>query len=462
MKLFPSTVVAAALLAAFGAAPLTAGAATPTYSWSTAKIGGTGFVDGMLAHVGSKGLFYARTDVGGAYRYDVTTSTWIALNDWLPPALHYAYGVDTIAVDPNNSSKFYMIGGINFGNGIDNKAVFLSSNDQGRTFSTLTLPFTTGGNEGGRQVGERLQVDPTFGSILLYGTANSTVNASNNGIWKSTDSGQHWSRLANFNALTSDGTGAGVAFIAFKPNATNGNPSQVIYAGVNTQSAANAKNLIYKSTDGGNTWAAVSSPAGTGLYPQHGQIGPDGYLYVTFARTTASNPTSAGPGDLTDGEVWKINVGGGQDQWTNITPQGSSPRPYGFGGLSVDPWRGGWLTVNTSNIYSGNGQSAETVYRSVDGGVTWSDILAHSTFDATLEPWRAAGGAVTGFGNWTNTLLDPYDSNHAFVSSGGGIWETKNLSAASTTWTSGDVGIEETAMLDLMSPTPNVWNAYPL
>ena len=463
MKLLASTGVTMALLAAFGTATMSDAAAAPSYTWSNVKIGGSGYVDGMLAHPGQKGLFYAKTDVGGAYRYDAATSTWIALNDWLPPSLGYAMGVDTIAIDPNNVNKFYMIGGGGYGNG-SQKGIFMASNDQGRTFTTLALPFSTGGNEYGRQVGERLQVDPNNGNILFYGTGNSTANASTNGIWKSTDGGQHWNRLPNFNVLTSDGTGAGVAFIAFhKGSGTNGNGTPIIYAGVNTQSAANARNIVYKSSDGGNSWAPLWTSAGTGLFPQRGQIGPDGYLYVTFSRAATWEGNNYGPGGLVDGEVWKINVTSGQDQWINVTPPGAaSPKSYGFAGLSVDPWRPGWLTVNTIDWYAWNGKQIETMYRTTDGGATWTDILPNASFDTSAASWNATNGPIADFGNWGGSLLDPYDVNHAFVSFGGGIWETKNLTAASTNWAYGENGVEETAILDLKSPVPNAWNAYPV
>ena len=47
-----------------------------SYTWQNVQIVGGGYVDGIIAHPAQQGLFYARTDVGGAYRYNATTRTW--------------------------------------------------------------------------------------------------------------------------------------------------------------------------------------------------------------------------------------------------------------------------------------------------------------------------------------------------------------------------------------------------
>jgi hypothetical protein len=41
------------------------------YAWDNVRIGGSGFVSGLVLSTKEPGLIYARTDVGGAYRWDV-------------------------------------------------------------------------------------------------------------------------------------------------------------------------------------------------------------------------------------------------------------------------------------------------------------------------------------------------------------------------------------------------------
>ena len=57
--------------------------ASESFSWSTVMIGGGGFVSSIVASPLEQNLFYARTDVGGAYRWDQTSKSWISLMDWV-------------------------------------------------------------------------------------------------------------------------------------------------------------------------------------------------------------------------------------------------------------------------------------------------------------------------------------------------------------------------------------------
>lgn len=428
----------------------------PAYNWKNVKVGGGGFVPGMLAHPLQAGLYYAKTDVLGAYRYNATTHSWIPLNDWTAPDKAYLYGIDTIAIDPGNVNKFYLIAGGGFNSG---NAVFMSSQDKGSTFKQVPLPFSTDANSKARHMGERLQVDPNLGSVLYYGTANSAVNASNNGLWKSTNSGDTWSKVAGFPALSNDGTGGGVAFVAFhkgsNQNKPAGSPTTILYAAVNTQAAADSGATLFKSSDAGVTWARVPG-APVGMVPQRGLIGPDGYLYLTFNKANSQNAEI-----MQDGQVWKVNVLSGADQWTNITPLGNSPKSYAFVGVSVDPNHPQTVVVNTSGWYDA-GVPIETMYRSTDGGASWTDIRPNATLDLSAAPWSARPDGRTTFGNSGGSLLDPFDQDHAFITSGGAIWETRNLTQPRTNWAYALDGLEETAALSLISPTANEWNAYPL
>lgn len=435
-------------------------AVAQTYSWQSVKVGGGGYVPEVIAHPGQQGLFYARTDVGGAYRYNPSNGTWIPLLDSFSPSQALYDDIEAIAIDPNNPNMLYMVAG---GGGDWSQTCcggVLISNNQGASFTIVPLTFQVNGNERGRNVGARLQVDPNLGSTLFYGTANSSAGASTNGLWKSTDSGAHWSQVTSFPVLSSDDSGAGISFVAFyKPSGSSSQATSRIFVGVNTQPAANAGATLYQSTDGGNSWSQVVG-APIGQLPQVGRIGPDGNLYITYAQHDTTS-TGWGPDGLINGQVWKYSVTG--SNWTNITPPNDSPQlagwlaNYGFSGLSVDPAHPGVVAAMTVNRYDGHG---EALFRTTNGGQSWVDATAKSSFDTSYAPWSGAGGR-TGIGNWSGVALDPFDQNHAFATWGGGVLSTHNLTASASGQTVNfaldENGIEESVPLGLASPNTFPW-----
>ena len=428
------------------------GADAQSYTWQTVKIGGGGYVPAIIAHPGQQGLFYARTDVGGAYRYNSSNDTWVSLLDGLTPSQDLYDDVEAIAIDPNNTNMLYMVAG---GGGAWNVtccgAVLISWN-QGATFQEIPLTFQVNGNEPNRNVGERLQVDPNLGSILFYGTANTSASQSANGLWKSTNNGYNWSQVTSFPALSGDNTGAGVSFVAFyKPSSASGQATKTIFVGVSTQSAANAGATLYRSTDGGNTWSEVPG-APTGEMPQRGQIGPDGNLYITYSVGSSVE-------NMSNGQVWKYNIPG--SSWTNITPPNDSVQlagwndNYGFSGLSVDPVHSGVVAVMTMDRYDGHG---EALFRTTNGGQSWVDATAKVSIDTSAAPWNGTRGYI---GNWSGVALDPFDQTHTFVTWGGGIMSTHNLTASASGQTVNfaldENGVEEGVPLGLASPNTFSW-----
>jgi hypothetical protein len=444
----------ASVIGGIAAAGLAAGPAqAQSYTWQNVQIVGGGYVDGIIAHPKQQGLFYARTDVGGAYRYNSATATWVPLNDWTPSANNDWMGVDSIAVDPNNANMLYMsVGAYDSWQGVPAGAMLVSSN-QGASFTVHQMPFPMGSNNTGRDAGERLQVDPNNGSVLFYGTRNdnlpSPYNNGMNGLWTSTDGGSNWSQVAAGNAplLSSDGSGAGIAFLAFyKPSLGSGR-TQTIFAGVSDDKAPST---LYVSNDAGAHWSAVSGGPGPtstgGMYPNHGLIGPDGNLYITYGN-------APGPYSMSSGQVWKYSVG--MKTWQNITPLvPTSTDSFGYDGLALDPRKSGTVVVTTVDRYG----AGDTMFRSTSGGNSgsWIDLKPKATFSWTQSPW-APWGHPTGFQGWMNPVIDPFNSNNAFYGTGGGIFGTTNLTNADsglgTSWSVAAKGIEETVPQTIASPT---------
>ena len=149
------------------------------------------------------------------------------LLDWVSEDEVGYMGVESLALDPNDSNAVYLLAGTSYFNG--GKTAILRSRDRGATFALtdVTAQFKAHGNGMGRQNGERLAVDPNNGSILFCGSRQS-------GLFKSTDSGASWRRVDSLDVTTTP-NGNGINVVVFDPATparTLGNATQTIIVGV--------------------------------------------------------------------------------------------------------------------------------------------------------------------------------------------------------------------------------------
>ena len=147
-----------------------------SYRWRNVRIEGGGYVSGLVFHPAVRGLIYARTDVGGAYRWDRARARWIPLTDWIGAKDENLLGIESLALDPADPQRLYLAAGT-YTTSQAGDAAILRSHDQGRHFERTDLPFKLGGNELGRGNGERLAVDPNDGRILFLGSPDA-------GLWR--------------------------------------------------------------------------------------------------------------------------------------------------------------------------------------------------------------------------------------------------------------------------------------
>ncbi|NUQ96744.1 MAG: carbohydrate-binding protein [Streptomyces sp.] len=392
-------------------------AAAGPYVWKNAQVVGGGYVTGLVFNPREKGLLYARTDMGGAYRWDTGAEQWIPLTDWIGEKDWNLLGIDALATDRVDPERLYLSAGTYTNQWAGNGAI-LRSTDRGRTFQRTNLPFKVGGNEDGRGAGERLVIDPAHHGTLLLGTRK-------NGLWRSTDYGVTWRQVSSFPVKDGAGSGAGISFVTYGPAGSN-----TVYVGVNDKSTS-----LYRSTDGGNTWQAVSGQP-TGQLPQHGVVSGNGSLYLTYTDTL-------GPNGVTGGSVWKYTPASGA--WKNISPSQGS---YGFSGLAVDPRKPSTVMVTTLDRW----YPEDEIYRSTDGGTTWKPLSGKSVRSVSAAPYVG-----THTGHWMTALaIDPFDSGHVLYGTGNGILRSKDANASDNGgtrhWSSGARGLEETALMDAIAP----------
>lgn len=456
-----------------------------SYTWRNVAIGGGGFVSSVIADPNDRNIFYARTDVGGAYRWEQSSESWIPLLDWVSTNERGLLGVDGIAVDPQVAGRVYILAGTTYWN--DGKSMFLRSDDYGKTWDKIevTSQFRAHGNGMGRGNGERIAVDPNNSNILFIGSRF-------DGLWKSTDRGSSWSKVTTFPLSGATENENGIPTIVFDPTSASGGASQTLYAGV-----SRANDNFYVSRDGGQSWNAVSGrPTAGAIMPQRIAINASGnVLYVTYGNGAGPHPQLWN--GVTDyynrGALFKYEVSSGT--WTDISPVDfmleidqttNTDIHYGaYSGIAIDPNNENRLLTTTINSYRGaqywndNGTYTDSwgdnIYFSDDGGATWRDMFRYywqeggftPDYDMLSDngiPWIRGSNI-----HWNGAIVfDPYNAERAFVTSGNGVWSTNNLSDfyseteyvdnvavekkyGQATWRFEARGIEETVPEDVIS-----------
>ena len=408
-------------------------------TWQNAVIMGGGFVSGLAYSPVQQNLLYARTDVGGLYRWNNSISQWVPLTDMFTGSYMGGESITPDPVDPN--VVYAAVGFSGYGN-------ILRSSDQGNSWTVYPVAVSMAANNDGRQAGERLAVDPNLPSKLYFGSRWQ-------GLWVSTNSAATWSKVTAFPA--NGDAGYGISWVIFpEPAGGYGNPSgtasQTIYAGTASLSSGNSN--VYRSTNGGTSWAVISGGPSSMTTP-HASLGTDGYLWAVF------DGGGYGPSGISSGQVWKLNTS--TLAWTNVTPSnGPGAGAGGYGDVCVDAQNPQHAILSTIDWWGG----PDKILQTVNGGTSWTYISVNnvgwnagpfSVFDLNGANWGYGCGGNPGGAGWAgNAKIDPFNSNNAIYTSGsgpggGGVWSSTNLNASSQpqgiTWVFSDKGLEETVSI---------------
>jgi hypothetical protein len=400
------------------------------YTWKNLPIGGGGFVSAVIPSKTEQNLVYARTDVGGAYRWNASTSGWVPLLDWVSDNEVGFLGVESLAIDPRLPGRVYMLVGISYFNG--GRTAILRSSDYGNSFSVtdVTNQFKAHGNGMGRQSGEKLVVDPNNSNILYCGTRW-------NGLFRSTDAGATWTRLNSLNVTTTPNEN-GISFVILDGSSVSGGVTQRIIVGVSRSGSTN----LYRSDNGGQSFSAVAG-ATTSFMPHRATLASNGTLYITYGNGAGPSGHWSLPEPMDNGQIWKYNISTGA--WTNITPSGFS---RAFGGISVAPNDPNRLVASTINTYMNqNGSWGDRMFLSTNGGSSWVDVVDRGfTMNPDGITW-VSGHAI----HWAGSIeFDPFNTEKVWVTSGNGIFVNDNISTSGT-WRFAVKGLEETVPLGLES-----------
>ncbi len=414
------------------ASPAVYAGPSEAYVWKSVVINGGGFVTGLAFSPVEAGILYARTDVGGAYRYDPKNESWIPLTDFLSHEQANYLGIESFAVDPELADRVYMAVGMYTADWAGSGA-FMRSDDRGDTWQVFPVDIKMGGNELSRSNGERLAIDPHLAKVLYFGSRR-------NGLWRSEDEAETWTKVDSFPVSDDAAKGLGLPIVLFdRASGKQGEPTPTIYVGSQTDGK------LYQTTDAGGTWAEIPNQPRTGFLPRRAAIDAEGTLYVTYALGDS-------PYALSKGAVYKYEPKKGA--WTDITPlEPTEEDSFGYGGIAVDPSKPGTLVTTTMDRWT---KGAE-IFRSQDGGKTWKPLMARAILDGGGTAYVYHHRDKLDPPQWMGDIeIDPFDSSRAMIVEGGGVWATEDLEAADagkpTHWSFHSKNLEELVARDLVSP----------
>ncbi|MFO0362449.1 MAG: MopE-related protein, partial [Flavobacteriales bacterium] len=329
--------------------------------------GGAGRVNSVRSQGNSTSILYSCAPGGGLWKTTNGGTAWTLMNtDYLS-----SIGISDIAIDPNNPNILYIATGD--GDAGDTYALgVLKSTDGGATWSPTGLSWTV---QQTRRT-SRILIDPTNSNVLIVATSN--------GIWRTTDAGVNWTSVQSGNFKD----------LVYKPGSTS-----TLYA---------AGNQFFRSTNGGVTWSQITTGLPTSNVNRMSiGVSPGNADYVYILAGRSDNSGFLGMYRSTDSGV-------------SFSTQATSPNLLGWSSSGTDTGGQAWYDlaiavdpVDAEVVYTGG----VNIWKSTNGGVNWS-CNAHWYGDAGL-PYVHADIHSLFFIPGTTTLLVGSDGG-VFRSTDGG------------------------------------------
>ena len=329
-------------LSAQGSAPAAADAVR-TLQWrNIGPTAQTGRVPVFVGLPGDANTMYVAGAVGGIFKTTNGGVTWKAIFDDQPVA-----SIGAIAIAPSDPNVIYA--GTGEGNPRNDASIgdgVYKSIDAGAHWVNVGLRDS--------EKIARLVVDPRD-SYIVYACAlgREWGPSRERGLFKTVDGGESWEQVLYANDLT------GCSDVDIDP--TNAN---IVYAGMFTfrrwawhTESGGGETAVYKSVDGGSTWARLSGPdADRGL--------PKGLMDRIGIAVAPSDPDIVYViSETTDeGELWRSDDAGAT--WRTVSRDPNiNFRPFYYADIRVDP-------KHPNTVYA----LAGGLYKSEDGGRTFARI----------------------------------------------------------------------------------------
>lgn len=424
------------------------------YEYKNLPIPGGGYVTGFLFSPKYAGTLYARTDIGGTYRFDFVTQTWKTLIPHVSMFdLSETYPT-AIALDEHKPDRLLVICGTD---GRD-EGVFAVSEDRGETFSYRPIPTPVHGNWNGRGTGYRLVQDVSRPDTFYFASQKG-------GLLRTTDLGRTWKLLPVNGEMQ-------MTLVWVSPD---GGTIIAGTAGLTGRKGHVRGHSLYVSYDGGDSFAPLAMPESrdipdsklAGLVAQ--RIDFDGkYLYITLAVTgrrsyVVENGYSCDSGDTIGGRVlrYEFDENGKITGYEEITPIASNTASgsailsdhvqtleYGFSGITSCQAKPGMVACST--ICKDDG---DMIFLSFDYGKTWTcklfDLsIGKMSFHAPyMRPCCNGGHNLI---HWLSDLkCNPFNPDEVWFNSGTGVFVSHNFTEDTAIFSDCCNGLEETVHLNI-------------
>ncbi|MBQ9956127.1 MAG: 1,4-beta-glucanase [Ruminococcus sp.] len=433
-------------------------AETVNMEWDAVRIGGGGFVSGIVT---GQNVMYARTDVGGAYKYNYDKMEWEQLFAFLNDAERGYLSVDAMAIDPTDDDTVYFLCGCAYFS--DAGTRIYKTTDGGKTFTytDVTDLIQVHGNGYGRQSGESIAVDPDNPDVIYCG-GDAAYNSS--GLIKSTDGGKTWASVEGYSDLGFFSSSTKWPTWTDRVCKTNDESEYVNQNGIGTLMITGGKVYVGTSATGEGNFAVadvdkdvfttLSADLPTGSYPSRINLDADGNLLISYI----GGLTFVGNG----GGVYRYNVSDGTVD--DISPTGNS-----FGGCVSLPDDPDTLVATTCAVWSSQlwykdawaddkVSWGDQFYRSTDGGATWESITPgnEKSWGGPLQADYLQDSGYDWIRNkavhWCGAMvIDPNDADRILITSGNGVFACDNVWDELPVYYFHPDGIEEVVALDLTS-----------
>lgn len=441
-----------------------------TMEWDTVKIGGGGFVSGIVT--GQKEM-YLRTDVGGAYKYDYEKNKWVQLFDFLNDTDRGLLSVKGMAIDPTDDDTVYFLCGCAYFS--DARTVIFKTTDGGKTFTQadVTEYIQVHGNGDGRECIEPIAIDPDNPDTIYAG---GDVTAGKSALIKSTDGGKTWNPVMGYDDLGlfteslkypmwTEHMVRGTE--AKEYNQQNGIGCILIEDGkVYVGTSVTGQTNIHVADVKDDKFTELSKDLPTANYPCSITNDGQGNLFFTYIAGLAFSGSAGGAYkyNTKDGKVTKLSVTDsavGMIEVDKNDPKKMVARTCGV-------WSDQWFEKEWTDNSIAWG---DHFFRSTDGGETWQDITpGQQVGQYTDNPYFVSEPIETNGYDWvygkachwgSGILIDPRNSDRILMTSGNGVFACDNV------WDEKGVqfyfqpdGVEEVVTLDLASvPDGYVYSA---